>query len=232
MVAWLGRNEALTIVAAQQATRKVQGELRRMGLLMHGPDGLFGSKAEAIARFQRLNGLAPTGQPDEMTFLLHGHQDAPTAGCWTAPGLLQPSRGPAAERLTALSNKSPPLAPHWSMRTGFVGGHRLCAAKTKNREAAPGNLLVELGFSSAEDVARQLAVQRGLRFVDADEMRESTRQWQGFSIDLFALPMDSCQCGKTVTDSLRLCWATPARQVTELVQRKLGEECRFLSRRN
>lgn len=78
-VAWLGRNEALHIVAAQQATRKVQQSLKGMGLLnAREPDGLFGSKTgEAFARFQQQNGLAPTGQPDELTFLLLEHQDAP-----------------------------------------------------------------------------------------------------------------------------------------------------------
>ena len=77
-VAWLGRNEALHIVAAQQATRKVQQSLKGMGLLnAREPDGLFGSKTgEAFARFQQQNGLAPTGQPDELTFLLLEHQDA------------------------------------------------------------------------------------------------------------------------------------------------------------
>lgn len=75
-VAWLGRNEALHIVAAQQATRKVQESLKGMGLLdAREPDGLFGSKTSAaFARFQQQNGLAPTGQPDELTFLLLEHQ--------------------------------------------------------------------------------------------------------------------------------------------------------------
>lgn len=44
-VAWLGRNEARHIVAAQQATRKVQETLKSMGLLdAREPDGLFGSR--------------------------------------------------------------------------------------------------------------------------------------------------------------------------------------------
>lgn len=78
-VAWLGRNEARHIVAAQQATRKVQETLKSMGLLdAREPDGLFGSRTgEAFARFQQQHGLVPTGQPDELTFLLLEHQDAP-----------------------------------------------------------------------------------------------------------------------------------------------------------
>lgn len=78
-VAWLGRDDARHIVAAQQATRKVQGRLKSMGLLdpRELDDGFFGSKTgEALARFQQQHGLAPTGKPDELTFLLLEHQDA------------------------------------------------------------------------------------------------------------------------------------------------------------
>jgi general secretion pathway protein A len=78
-VAWLGRDDARHIVAAQQATRKVQARLKSMGLLdtREPDDGFFGSKTgEALARFQQQHGLAPTGKPDELTFLLLEHQDA------------------------------------------------------------------------------------------------------------------------------------------------------------
>jgi general secretion pathway protein A len=78
-VAWLGRDDALHIVAAQQATRKVQARLKSMGLLdpREPDDGFFGSKTgEALARFQQQHGLAPTGKPDDLTFLLLEHQDA------------------------------------------------------------------------------------------------------------------------------------------------------------
>lgn len=78
-VAWLGKDEARHIVAAQQATRKVQGQLKGMGLLdpRELDDGFFGSKTgEALARFQQRHGLPPTGKPDELTFLLLEHQDA------------------------------------------------------------------------------------------------------------------------------------------------------------
>ncbi|MFN3437371.1 MAG: ExeA family protein [Acidovorax sp.] len=78
-VVWLGRNDARHIVAAQQATRKVQGKLKSMGLLdtREPDDGFFGSKTgEAFARFQQQHGLAATGKPDELTFLLLEHQDA------------------------------------------------------------------------------------------------------------------------------------------------------------
>lgn len=78
-VAWLGRDDARHIVAAQQTTRKVQGKLKSMGLLdtREPDDGFFGSKTgEAFARFQQQHGLAATGKPDELTFLLLEQQDA------------------------------------------------------------------------------------------------------------------------------------------------------------
>lgn len=78
-VAWLGRNNARQIQAAEQATRRVQGKLKSMGLLdkREPDDGFFGSKTgEAFARFQQQQGLPPTGKPDELTFLLLEHQDA------------------------------------------------------------------------------------------------------------------------------------------------------------
>lgn len=77
--AWLSRNQARHILAAQQATRSVQGVLRSKGLLdMPAPDGLFGPRTgEALARFQQQHRLAPTGQPDELTFLLLENLDVP-----------------------------------------------------------------------------------------------------------------------------------------------------------
>ena len=77
--AWLSRNQVRHILAAQQATRGVQGVLRSQGLLdMPAPDGLFGPRTgEALARFQQRHRLAPTGQPDELTFLLLENLDVP-----------------------------------------------------------------------------------------------------------------------------------------------------------
>lgn len=78
-VAWLGRANVQHIEAAEQATRKVQGKLKSMGLLdkREPDDGFFGSKTgEAFARFQQQHGLPVTGKPDELTFLLLEHQDA------------------------------------------------------------------------------------------------------------------------------------------------------------
>ena len=78
-LAWLGRDEARHITAAQQATRRMQVRLKTLGLLdsREPNDGFFGSKTgEAIARFQQQRGLPSTGKPDELTLLLLEHQDA------------------------------------------------------------------------------------------------------------------------------------------------------------
>jgi len=79
-VAWLGRGDSRQITLAQQATRNAQVRLKAMGLLdlSARSDGLFGPRTrEAFARFQQQQGLAPTGQPDDLTFFLLEQQDAP-----------------------------------------------------------------------------------------------------------------------------------------------------------
>jgi general secretion pathway protein A len=79
-VAWLGRGDSRQITLAQQATRNAQIRLKAMGLLdlSARSDGLFGPRTrEAFARFQQQQGLAPTGQPDDLTFFLLEQQDAP-----------------------------------------------------------------------------------------------------------------------------------------------------------
>lgn len=78
-VAWLSRSQVRHILAAQQATRSVQSVLKSKGLLdIPAPDGLFGPKTgEALSRFQQQHRLAPTGQPDELTFLLLENLNVP-----------------------------------------------------------------------------------------------------------------------------------------------------------
>jgi general secretion pathway protein A len=85
-VAWLGHDSprkttlAQQITLAQQTTRNAQVKLKAMGLLDLGArsDGLFGPRTrEAFARFQQQQGLAPTGQPDDLTFFLLEQQDVP-----------------------------------------------------------------------------------------------------------------------------------------------------------
>lgn len=77
-LAWLSPGDARHILVAQDATRVVQGRLKRLGLLdaRELDDGLFGPRTgEALSRFQQQQGLPPTGKPDELTFLLLEHLD-------------------------------------------------------------------------------------------------------------------------------------------------------------
>ncbi len=79
-VAWLGRSDSRQRMPTQQATRDAQVKLKSIGLMESGErsDGLFGPRTrEAFARFQLQQGLAPTGQPDDLTFYLLEHQDVP-----------------------------------------------------------------------------------------------------------------------------------------------------------
>lgn len=79
-LAWLGSSESRLILAAQQVTRTAQEKLKKMGLMDQRAldDGLFGPRTEqAFALFQQLQGLPPTGKPDDLTFFLLEHQDVP-----------------------------------------------------------------------------------------------------------------------------------------------------------
>jgi len=79
-VAWLGRSDSRQRMPTQQATRDAQVKLKSIGLMESDErsDGLFGPRTrEAFARFQLQQGLAPTGQPDDLTFYLLEHQDVP-----------------------------------------------------------------------------------------------------------------------------------------------------------
>jgi len=79
-VAWLAHHDSRLRLPTQQATRDAQAKLKAIGLMELGErsDGLFGPRTrEAFARFQLQQGLAPTGQPDDLTFYLLEHQDAP-----------------------------------------------------------------------------------------------------------------------------------------------------------
>lgn len=79
-VAWLGRSDVRQRMPTQQATRDAQTRLKAIGLMEMGEqsDGLFGPRTrEAFARFQLQQGLAPTGQPDDLTFFLLEQQHVP-----------------------------------------------------------------------------------------------------------------------------------------------------------
>ena len=76
---WLSRDPVRHILASQQAASHAQSVLKSKGLLdIPTPDGFFGPKTgKALSRFQQQYGLPPTGQPDELTFLLLENEDVP-----------------------------------------------------------------------------------------------------------------------------------------------------------
>lgn len=99
--------------------------------------------------------------------------------------------------------------------------------KQKIEKLPLGKLLVELGFASGSDVARELAKQRGLRFVTTDEMPEpdaalaavfnrSLCVTQGF------LPV------REVDDVIEVVLGDSHPDiVSDIVMRRLGKTCRF-----
>ncbi len=76
---WLSHHQIEHIKAAEKTTRQIQVMLKNMGFLSaQAPDGLFGQKtAEALSKFQQEYRLSPTGQPDNLTFLLLENLNAP-----------------------------------------------------------------------------------------------------------------------------------------------------------
>lgn len=146
-----------------------------------------------------------------------------------AAGPEQAAGAPATGRLHALGDKSPSLGAAL-VSAGVVSPIAVdyVLQKQKIEKVPMGNLLVELGFASAKEVARQLAGQRGLRFVNASEMPEpdpavasvfnrSLCMTYGF------LPV------REVEGLIEVVLGDAQMDVvTELVQRKLGKRCRFL----
>ncbi len=133
-----------------------------------------------------------------------------------------------AEKLAVLRDKSPSLGAAL-VSAGLVSAVAIdyVLQKQKIEKVPMGNLLVELGFASANEVARQLAGQRGLIFVNAAEMPEPDTAVAGvfnraLCMTYGFLPVREADgmievvLGDAQPDAVR-----------ELVQRKLGKACRF-----
>ncbi|GAB4090415.1 AAA family ATPase [Hydrogenophaga soli] len=74
---WLDSGRAAQIQQAEHTVQAVQSMLRSAGLFDGGVDGLMGPQTrQSLARFQKANALAPTGQPDELTLYLLENQHA------------------------------------------------------------------------------------------------------------------------------------------------------------
>lgn len=77
---WLSPHQVHHIQSAKTSATQMQIMLKHMGFLrIQAPDGLFGPKTgEALLKFQQENHLPPTGQPDDLTFLLLENLNVPT----------------------------------------------------------------------------------------------------------------------------------------------------------
>lgn len=144
-------------------------------------------------------------------------------------GQLPHSGGPSvAERLAVLREKSPSLGAAL-VSAGLVSAVAIdyVLQKQKIEKVPMGNLLVELGFASANEVARQLAGQRGLLFVNASEMPEPDTAVA--AVFNRALCMTYGFLPVREADGLIEVVLGDAQPdaVSELVQRKLGKACRF-----
>ncbi len=143
-------------------------------------------------------------------------------------GQVPQSGASVAEKLAVLRDKSPSLGAAL-VSAGLVSAVAIdyVLQKQKIEKVPMGNLLVELGFASANEVARQLAGQRGLLFVNAAEMPEPDTAVAGvfnraLCMTYGFLPVREADgmievvLGDAQPDAVR-----------ELVQRKLGKACRF-----
>ncbi|MBP6652283.1 MAG: Flp pilus assembly complex ATPase component TadA, partial [Xylophilus sp.] len=145
------------------------------------------------------------------------------------PGLVPPSGTAAAERLAAVNKASPTLGAAL-VSAGLVSAVAIdyVLQKQKIEKVPMGNLLVELGFSSANEVARQLAAQRGLRFVNAGEIPEPDTAVAGIFNRSLCLTYGFLPVREN-SDGLIYVVLGDAQPdaVAELVLRKFGKGCHF-----
>lgn len=100
--------------------------------------------------------------------------------------------------------------------------------KQKIEKQPMGNLLVELGFTSAKEVARHLARQRGISFVEPGDMPEPDTQVAGVFNRALCLTHGFLPlCERDGHIDVVLGDARPD-AVADLVLRKLGKPCRFI----
>ncbi|GAB3359714.1 MULTISPECIES: GspE/PulE family protein [Giesbergeria] len=135
---------------------------------------------------------------------------------------------PSTDRLAVLKDKSPSLGAAL-VQAGVVSHVAIdyVLQKQKIEKVPMGNLLVELGFASAREVALHLAGQRGLSFVNPNEMPEPDTAVAGVFNRALCLTYGFLPVREA--DGLIEVVLGDAQPdvVTELVRRKLGKDCRF-----
>jgi type II secretory ATPase GspE/PulE/Tfp pilus assembly ATPase PilB-like protein len=145
------------------------------------------------------------------------------------PGVLAAIPAVVAESLPGLNERIPTLGASL-VGAGLVSPVAIdyVLQKQKIEKVPMGNLLVELGFASASDVARQLAVQRGIRFVGADEMPEPDTAVAGVFNRSLCLTYGFLPVRENSEGMIEVVLGDAQPDaVRELVQRKLGKGCVF-----
>jgi type II secretory ATPase GspE/PulE/Tfp pilus assembly ATPase PilB-like protein len=153
----------------------------------------------------------------------------PTEPLMESSGRAQPLASTTASSLPLLSGNSPTLGTAL-INAGLVSAVAVeyVLQKQKIEKVPMGNLLVELGFLSANEVARQLAVQRGLPFMNVDEMPEPDPGVAGVFNRSYCLTHGFLPVRENSDGLIEIVLgdAQPS-AVRELVQRKLGKGCVF-----
>ncbi|GAA4418172.1 GspE/PulE family protein [Acidovorax lacteus] len=100
--------------------------------------------------------------------------------------------------------------------------------KQKIERQPLGHLLIDLGFASAKEVARQLAAQRGIPFVDPASMPEPDPAVAGVFNRALCLSHGFLPLGEHAGRVQVLLGDASTEAVADQVRRKLGRECDFL----
>jgi type II secretory ATPase GspE/PulE/Tfp pilus assembly ATPase PilB-like protein len=140
-----------------------------------------------------------------------------------------PKGAEVIDHLAALQVKGPTLGAAL-VESGIVSPVAIdyVLQKQKIEKVPMGNLLVELGFASANDVARHLAGQRGLKFVNSSEMPEPDPVVAAVFNRALCLTYGFLPVRELDGQLEVILGDAQPDAVRELVQRRLGKSCYFL----
>lgn len=101
--------------------------------------------------------------------------------------------------------------------------------KQKIEQRPLGNLLIELGFASAKEIARHLAIQQGMRFVEMDEIPEPDEAVTGVFNRSLCLTYGFLPIRENDDGQIEVVLGDAQPEiVAELVLRRLGKQCLLL----